>query len=158
VPDEGSGGRLCRELAGSGRHHDRIHAGGSGRNLYIHCGYLYCSSFPQNYLTNVQAGNEVELILDPYPGRLFKAKVDTVITATGEGQFAPRGTIPDASKVGSQGLLAVKIGLTDKVSPANLPLGAGGTVAIYTDYGKPVHIISKVVIRMKKWLSYVVPS
>jgi multidrug resistance efflux pump len=39
--------------------------------------------FPQNYLGNVETGNDVELILDPYPGRLFKGKVDTVITATG---------------------------------------------------------------------------
>jgi membrane fusion protein (multidrug efflux system) len=116
------------------------------------------ASFPQNYLPHVQPGNEVEVILDPYPGRLFKAKVDTVIPATGEGQFAPSGKVPDASQVGSQGLLAVKIRLVDDAPPANLPLGAGGTVAIYTDDGKPVHIISKVVIRMKKWLLYVVPS
>jgi membrane fusion protein, multidrug efflux system len=109
--------------------------------------------FPQNFLMNVQAGDEVELILDPYPGRLFKAKVDTVITATGEGQFAPSRTIPEASQVGSRGLLAVKIDLKDR--PADVPLGAGGTVAIYTDHGKPVHIISKVALRMKKWLLYV---
>jgi hypothetical protein len=31
-------------------------------------------------------------------------------------------------------------------------------VAIYTNYGKPVHIISKVALRMKKWLLYVLPS
>jgi multidrug resistance efflux pump len=116
------------------------------------------AAFPQNYLTNVQPGDEVELVLDPYPGRLFKARVDIVIPATGEGQFAPSGTIPDASRVGSQGLLAVKLSLTDGDRPANLPLGAGGAVAIYTDHGKPVHIISKVTIRMKKWLLYVIPS
>ena len=34
----------------------------------------------------------------------------------------------------------------------------GGTVAIYTDHGKPVHIISKVTIRMKKWMLYVLPT
>jgi multidrug resistance efflux pump len=116
------------------------------------------ASFPQNYLMNVQPGDEVEMVLDPYPGRLFKGRVDTVIPATGEGQFAPSGTIPDASRVGSQGLLAVKIRLTDEVPPAILPLGAGGTVAIYTDHGKPVHVISKVTIRMKKWLLYVLPT
>ncbi len=116
------------------------------------------AAFPQNYLANVQPGNAVELILDPYPGRLFQARVDTVIAATGEGQFAPSGTIPNASRVGSQGLLAVKLRLIDEAPPANLPLGAGGTVAIYTDHGKPVHIISKVAIRMKRWLLYVVPS
>jgi multidrug resistance efflux pump len=116
------------------------------------------ASYPQNYLVNVQPNDDVEVVLDPYPGRLFKAKVDNVITATGEGQFTASGTIPDASRVGSQGLLAVKIRLTDEVPPANLPLGAGGAVAIYTDRGKPVHIISKVTIRMKKWLLYVVPT
>ncbi len=113
---------------------------------------------PQNYLMNVKPGNEVELILDPYPGRLFKAKVDTVIEATGEGQYTTSGNIPIAAKVGSYGMLAVKIRLTGEDQSTEIPLGAGGTVAIYTDKGKPVHIISKVTIRMKKWLLYVIPS
>jgi multidrug resistance efflux pump len=39
--------------------------------------------FPQNYLTNVEPGNDVELVLDPYPGAIFTAKVDTVIPASG---------------------------------------------------------------------------
>jgi multidrug resistance efflux pump len=116
------------------------------------------ASFPQNYLTNVEPGNEVEVVLDPYPGRLFRGKVENVIEATGEGQFAPSGQIPSAARVGSQGLLAVKIRLTGEAVPPTLPLGAGGTVAIYTDRGKPVHIISKVTIRMKKWLLFVLPA
>jgi hypothetical protein len=98
----------------------------------------------------------VEMIFDPYPGRLFKAKVDTVITATGEGQFAPSRIIPEASQVGSRGLLAVKSDWNDR--PADVPLGAGGTVAIYTDRGKPVHVISKDTLRIKKWLLYVLPT
>jgi multidrug resistance efflux pump len=114
--------------------------------------------FPQNYLMNVQSGDEVELVLDPYPGRLFKGKVENVITATGEGQYTPSGNIPYAAKVGSMGVLAVKIQLDPGEQPPDLPLGAGGTVAIYTDHGKPVHVISKVAIRMKKWLLYVLPT
>jgi len=113
--------------------------------------------FPQNYLMNVKPGDKVELVLDPYPGRLFKAEVDNVITATGEGQFKVSGNIPYTAKIGSMGVLAVKIRLTEP-QPPNLPLGAGGTVAIYTDHGKPVHIISKVTIRMKKWMLYVFPT
>jgi len=105
---------------------------------------------------NVEPGDDVDLILNPYPGRLFKAKVDTVIPASGEGQFDPSGQIPLASKIGSQGLLAVKIRLLEEIP--SVPLGAGGTVAIYTKQGKPVHVISKVAIRMKKWLLYVVPG
>jgi hypothetical protein len=37
-------------------------------------------------------------------------------------------------------------------------MGSGGMAAIYTKKGKPVHIISKVTLRMKKWLLYVLPS
>jgi multidrug resistance efflux pump len=114
--------------------------------------------FPQNYLTHVRPGNEVELALDPYPGRLLTGTVDTVIEASGEGQFAPGGTIPRVATIGSQGMLAVKIRLTGDAEAVKVPLGAGGTVAIYTDQGKPVHIVSKVAIRMKKWLLYVIPS
>jgi multidrug resistance efflux pump len=116
------------------------------------------AAFPQNYLVNVKSGDDVDVVLDPYPGRLFPGKVDTVIEATGEGQYSTSGTIPYAAKIGSDGMLAVKIRLADDNRPAHLPLGAGGTVAIYTDKGKPVHIISKVTIRMKKWLLYVMPS
>jgi multidrug resistance efflux pump len=116
------------------------------------------AAFPQNYLDNVKPGDEVELVLDPYPGRLFKGKVDNVIQATGSGQFKPSGDIPFAAQVGSSGVLAVKISLTGEDASTEVPLGAGGTVAIYTDKGKPVHIISKVAIRMKKWLLYVIPS
>jgi multidrug resistance efflux pump len=114
--------------------------------------------FHQNDLLNVRPGDDVEVILDPYPGRLFKAKVDAVILATGEGQFDASGQIPYASKIGSQGMLAVKIRLTDENPPPNLPLGAGGAVAIYTSEVRSVHIISKVAIRMKKWALYVIPS
>jgi len=33
-------------------------------------------------------------------------------------------------------------------------LGTPATVAIYTDWGKPFALISKVVIRMHKWLYF----
>jgi multidrug resistance efflux pump len=114
--------------------------------------------FPQNYLTNVEPGDDVEVVLDPYPGRLFTAKVDSVIAASGGGQFTTSGDIPNAAKVGSSGAYAVKILFTDEAVARTLSLGSGGTAAIYTKRGKPVHIISKIAIRMKKWLLYVMPS
>ena len=114
--------------------------------------------FPQNYLSNVQPGDDVELVLDPYPGRIFTAKVDTVILASGGGQFTVSGNIPNAASAGSSGLYAVKILFDDEAVARKVSLGSGGTAAIYTSHGKPVHIISRVAIRMKKWLAYVVPS
>jgi multidrug resistance efflux pump len=114
--------------------------------------------FPQNWLSNVQPGDDVEMVLNPYPGRLFLGKVDYVISATGGGQFTTSGTIPNAARIGSDGLYAVRINFTDEAVARKLSLGSGGSAVIYTHAGKATHVISKVAIRMKKWLLYVMPS
>jgi membrane fusion protein (multidrug efflux system) len=114
--------------------------------------------FPQNWLSNVQPGDDVEMVLNPYPGRLFLGKVDYVISATGGGQFTTSGTIPNAARIGSDGLYAVRINFTDEAVARKLSLGSGGSAVIYTQAGKVTHVISKVAIRMKKWLLYVMPS
>jgi membrane fusion protein, multidrug efflux system len=114
--------------------------------------------FPQNWLSNVQPGDDVEMVLNPYPGRLFLGKVDYVIPASGGGQFTTSGTIPNAARVGSDGLYAVRINFSDAAVARKLSLGSGGSAVIYTKVGKPTHVISKVAIRMKKWLLYVMPS
>jgi multidrug resistance efflux pump len=114
--------------------------------------------YPQNWLSNVRPGDDVEIVLNPYPGRLFFGKVDYVISASGGGQFTIGGTIPNAAKIPSDGLSAVRINFSDQAVAHLLALGSGGSVAIYTHTGKPTHIISRVAIRMKKWLLYVIPS
>jgi membrane fusion protein, multidrug efflux system len=116
------------------------------------------AAFPQNWLSNVEPGNDVEMVLNPYPGRLFLGKVDYVISATGGGQFTTSGTIPNAARVGSDGLYAVRINFSDDAVARKLSLGSGGSATIYTKKGKATHVISKVAIRMKKWLLYVMPS
>jgi membrane fusion protein, multidrug efflux system len=114
--------------------------------------------FPQNWLANVQPGDDVEMVLNPYPGKLFFGKVDYVIPATGGGQFTTGGTIPNAARVGSDGLYAVRINFTDEAVARKLSLGSGGSAVIYTHAGKATHVISKVVIRIRKLLLYVFPS
>jgi multidrug resistance efflux pump len=116
------------------------------------------ASFPQNYLMNVEPGDEVEMIFDPYPGRLFKGKLDYVIPVTGEGEFLPNKQIPYAAKIGSYGMLAVRISLSEDDKRTKIPMGAGGTVAIYTKSVKPIQVFSRVALRMKKWTLYVTPS
>ena len=87
--------------------------------------------FPQNWLANVEPGNDVEMVLNPYPGRLFLGKVDYVIAATGGGQFTTSGTIPNAARIGSDGLYAVRINFTDRAVASKLSLGSGGSATIH---------------------------
>ena len=37
-------------------------------------------------------------------------------------------------------------------------MGAAGVTAIYTDYGEPFHLVSKITIRIKGWLYFLLPS
>lgn len=112
--------------------------------------------FPQNYMANVRPGDDVEMVLDPYPGRLFNGKVDAIIPAAGGGQLTPTGDIPSTAR--TTGAWAVKIVFDDPAVAQKLSIGSGGSAAIYTRTGKATHIISKVTMRMKKWLLYVLPS
>jgi multidrug resistance efflux pump len=112
------------------------------------------ASYPAEELIHVKPGQDVELAFKSRPGWLFHGKVENILEATGEGQFTPGGKLPSAAQVGSPGLLAVKIRLDDAEQAAALALGTPATVAIYTDWGKPFAMISKVVIRMHKWLYF----
>ena len=75
-----------------------------------------------------------------------------------DSEWLPFSPYPSGAKATSIGMFAVKIRFDSDADPQTLSMGSGGTAAIYTNKGKPVHIISKVALRMKKWLLYVVPS
>jgi len=97
------------------------------------------------------------MVLNPYPGRLFLGKVDYVIPASGGGQFTTSGTIPNAARIGSDGLYAVRINFSDEAVARKLSLRPGGSAVIYTKGAAHARDL-EVAIRMKKWLLYVMPS
>lgn len=115
---------------------------------------IVVASYPAQMLVNVKPDQKVELAFKSKPGRLYTGTVDTIIQATGEGQFATGGKLPSAASLGSPGILAVKIRLDEGQAVDDLEMGTAGVVAIYTDFGKSFGMISKVTIRMKKWLFF----
>ena len=112
------------------------------------------ANYPQNLLKNVKSGDPVDVAFKSSPGRVNSGRVEIVVEATGEGQFAPTGDLPVAADGGSKGSLLVKIRLDDDTAAAALPVGGAGAVAIYTQSGKPFQVISKVYMRMLCWLNY----
>jgi multidrug resistance efflux pump len=110
--------------------------------------------FKEQMLVNVKPGQEVELVFKSHPGRLFRGKVDAILEATGEGQGIASGILPSASKIGSAGVLAVKVILDESEAAKELDLGTAGSLAIYTDALKPIHIMSRVTMRLNKWLYF----
>ncbi len=110
--------------------------------------------YPQNLLKYVKSGDSVEIAFMRKPGQIATGTVDAVVKYTGEGQFVAGGTLPVAATIGSKGFLVVRISLDDEELAKTLPLGAAGTTAIYSGFGKPFHSISKIALRMKGWLYY----
>ena len=113
------------------------------------------ASFSQSVLSNVQPGDPVEITFKTRPGEFFTGTVETIVQATGEGQFSPSGKLMSAADIGSKGKLAVRFTLDDEEVANSLPMGTSGSVAIYTEFGKPFQIISKVGMRIKTWMYYI---
>jgi multidrug resistance efflux pump len=113
--------------------------------------------YNQNELHQVKPGNEAEFTLNTHPGRVIKAKVDSVIWATGAGQLPPSGTLPMTGVLTTPPQrFAVKFDISDKDKELFMAPGAAGAAAIYTDRVHAIHIIRKVILRVGALLNYLV--
>jgi len=110
--------------------------------------------YPQNLLKYVNSGDNVEIAFRRKPGTIVTGKIEAVVKYTGEGQFAATGILPVIATIGSKGFLVARIRLDDEELAKALPLGADGTTAIYTGFGKPFHLISKIALRIKGYLYF----
>ncbi len=112
------------------------------------------ASFSQSAGRHVQVGDAAEVVFSRVPGRVFSGTVRGTMSASGSAQLAPSGELPVFTGVPATARFPVRIQLQDADADVLIPQGAGATVAVYTQRGKPVHIITKVVMRMQAWLAY----
>ena len=118
--------------------------------------YQIFALFGQNELHQVIPGNEVEIVLDTYPGRIIKAHVDSVIWAQAQGQIDASGELPRTTFQAPPGRFPVKLLVGEHDKSLFLAAGARGAAAIYTDHLGPIHIIRKVLLRVGSYLNYVI--
>ena len=113
--------------------------------------------YHQNELHKVAPGDEAEIALDTLPGRVIKAKVDSIIWAQGQGQLQASGFVP-ASGAAPQppGRYAVKFNIAERDTDQFLAAGAAGHAAIYTDHVHEIHILRKVIIRVGSYINYLI--
>jgi multidrug resistance efflux pump len=115
--------------------------------------------FNQNELHQVAPGNEAELALYTLPGRIIKARVDSVIWAQGAGQMQTSGNLPMTGVLAAPPQrFAVKFDIDERDREQFLAAGAAGEAAIYTDHLAMLHIIRKVILRVGSNLNYVIPK
>jgi multidrug resistance efflux pump len=118
--------------------------------------YQIFALFGQNELHQVKPGNEVEVTLDTYPGRVVKAHVDSIIWAQGQGQVDASGDLPRTTFVAPPGRFPVKLVIGEHDRALFLAAGARGSAAIYTERLTLVHIIRKVLLRVASYLDYII--
>jgi multidrug resistance efflux pump len=118
--------------------------------------YQIFALFNQNELHQVDPGNEVEITLDTYPGRVIKGHVDSVIWAQAQGQLDASGELPRTTLNLPPGRFPVKVVVDERDRPLFLAAGARGSAAIYTEHLTLIHIIRKVLLRVSSYLDYVI--
>jgi multidrug resistance efflux pump len=113
--------------------------------------------FNQNELHQVAPGNYAEFSLKTNPGRIVRAKVDSVIWAQGMGQMQQSGTIPMTGVLAAPpNRFAVKFDIRDEDRELLIAAGAAGHAAIYTERAKAIHILRMVILRVGAYTDYLI--
>jgi multidrug resistance efflux pump len=123
---------------------------------YVDDDFQIFALFGQNELHQVTAGNETEITLDTYPGRVIKAHVDSIIWAQSQGQIEASGDLPRTTFVPPPGRFPAKLVVAERDKELFLAAGARGSAAIYTEHFAMIHIIRKVLLRVASYLDYVI--
>jgi multidrug resistance efflux pump len=113
--------------------------------------------YHQNELHQIEPGNYAEFTLKTNPGRVVRAKVDSIIWATGAGQMQQSGTLPMTGVLTAPpNRFAVKFDVEEADKPLLIAAGAAGHAAVYTNHGKMIHIVRMVILRVGAYTDYLV--
>jgi RND family efflux transporter MFP subunit len=104
----------------------------------------------------IAPGQEVEVTFKFAPGKIYSGRVESVLQAIATGQTQTSGTAV-APKGIEAAPFVVRVKLDDANVADNLPAGAAGTAAIYTDRLKPTHMVRRVILRQIAIINYVNP-
>jgi len=125
--------------------------------IFVEESYQVIALYNQNELYQVVPGDEAEFYLPTNPGHIFKAKVDSIVWAQGQGQV-PNSTSLPTTGFGPvpPGRFPVKLTVDERDADVFLPAGAIGSGAIFTEHAVFLHILRKVLLRVSTKLDYLV--
>jgi len=113
------------------------------------------ASFSQSAIRYIKVGDEAEMVFAARPGKVYTGKVIRIVRGSGTSQMAASGQMLVMTGQPEMSRWPVAIELGNAADAEELPQSAGATLtAIYTEKGKPLHIISKVTMRISAWTGY----
>ncbi len=115
---------------------------------------IVLASFSQSAVRRISVGDGADVVFANRPGETVSGQVKRIVGFSNQAQFSASGQLPTLTGEPVTDRWGVLVELDDEELARSLPQGTAGTVAIYTDAGKPVHVISKVAMRITAWLGY----
>lgn len=113
------------------------------------------ASFSQSAIRYISVDDPVEMVFAMKPGKVYSGKIARIARGSGTSQLAASSQIPVMTGVPENSRWPVLVNFDNPDEAKDLPQSASATiVAVYTPKGKPVHVISKVVMRMNAWMGY----
>ena len=114
----------------------------------------------ENNLANIQPDDEVAILLDSLPGRIFKGKVRSIGYGVGDGQSQPAGSLPTVDNnrdwLRQAQRFPVKVAFTEDDLPpvAALRVGGQADVLVYADEGGLMNLLGALYIRLMSLCSF----
>ncbi|MEA3278006.1 MAG: efflux RND transporter periplasmic adaptor subunit [Pseudomonadota bacterium] len=104
----------------------------------------------------IRAGDQAHFALSMYPGRIFKAVVESVIWATGTAQLQATGVLPREQALRPSSIFFVKLDPVGDFSETPLEFGARGLSAIFTSKAIDlVRVLRMIEIQSESLLNYI---
>jgi hypothetical protein len=85
---------------------------------------------------------------------VFKGRVSLVLDAIAAGQLQASGSLIDLGERTEGGRAIAVLDIEDDMSGYNIPLGAAGQAAIYTEHVHHLSLLRKILLRMRSWENY----
>lgn len=119
----------------------------------------------ENNLGNIKPGNEVAIVLDVFPGRVFKGRVRSVGSGVGAGEPPKPGTLPQIENSRDWLRQAQRFPVAVEFTPSGqeqlheqlrgVRIGGQAEVLVYTGDHVLMNWLGAVFIRLMSYLSYV---
>jgi len=113
------------------------------------------ASFSQSAIRYINVGDVVEMVFQGTPGKVYTGKVMRIVPGSGSAQLSASSNMITMTGQPENSRWPVLIEFDDPAEAEAIPQSAGASIiAVYTEKGAPVHVISKVVMRMNAWTGY----
>jgi len=118
--------------------------------------YYLVAKVLQKAVQWIDPGDEVEVALEMYPGKVFPAEVEDVIWASGKAQLMAAGRLTTQQQIGPPPeAVVVKIKFKGDDPERPLRFGAAGLAAIYSGKCDACKFLRQLEMRSESWLNYV---